>query len=84
MNFFLRKISESARAHAPAKPGAEMPAGVEAVLDLPYFGTDGVALFGDLYRPAGRANALPVAVMVHGGGLFSGGKEGNRAFCAAL
>lgn len=61
-----------------------MPAGVEAVLDLPYFGTDGVALFGDLYRPAGRANALPVAVMVHGGGLFSGGKEGNRAFCAAL
>ena len=84
MNVFLKKISAAARARAPAKVRAETPPDLETVYDLPYVSPDGTALSGDLYRPANRAEPLPAAVMVHGGGLFSGSKESNRAFCIRL
>ena len=49
--------------------------------DLTYSGPGGTSLATDVYRPAdGRAEPLPIAVFVHGGGLFVGNRKSNRIY----
>ena len=89
MNFILKRLSTSAKAHE-AEFAKQMdtlssaPAGLKSFPDLPYFGQDGAPLAADAYRPGEHSGLLPVAVMVHGGGLFAGDRKINRAFCEIL
>lgn len=90
MNFILKRLSASARAHeavlnmkqgnfhSPAFPS------LEVFPDLPYHGQDGAALAADVYRRRDAAGLLPVVVMVHGGGLFAGNRKIDRVFCEKL
>ena len=54
-----------------------VPEDQERVLDIPYVSQDGTALAADLYRPKERQrdSGLPVIIMVHGGGLFTGSRR---------
>lgn len=85
MNRILTWLSASAKKYnesaAFKEALGEVPADVELIPNLPYSG----ALAADLYRPAAPGeSALPVAVMVHGGGLFAGDRTANLAFCVRL
>lgn len=89
MNFVLRRLAASARAHDAmlAKQGivnSPASADVEAFPDFPYSGQDGAPLAADVYRQKNSSGLLPVAVMVHGGGLFAGNRKINRVFCEKL
>ena len=90
MNLILRYLHANAAKHVPpilrAEMGGEMPADVEEFADIPYDGAGGAPLAADVYRPAHTAPSglLPVAVMVHGGGLFAGSRKVNRVFCERL
>ena len=49
--------------------------------DLTYKSSDGASLAADIYRPRdSSANPLPIAVFVHGGGLFVGSRKANRIY----
>lgn len=49
--------------------------------DLSYNGSDGALLAADVYRPKDTsADPLPIAVFVHGGGLFVGSRKANREY----
>jgi len=49
--------------------------------DLTYESSDGTQLAADVYRPRdASANPLPIAVFVHGGGLFVGNRKSYRAY----
>ena len=49
--------------------------------DLRYEGAGGASLAADVYRPkSASANPLPIAVFVHGGGLFVGSRKANRPY----
>ena len=53
--------------------------------DLAYAGADGAPLAADVYLPARKPESpLPIAVFVHGGGLFVGSRKANRAFAELL
>ena len=53
--------------------------------DLAYEASDGTPLAADVYRPKDRsADPLPIAVFVHGGGLFVGSRKANRAYVELL
>ena len=90
MNIILQYLSKSAKAHAEkfesirntefsrAASDHEIP---ESFFDLSYTGADGTSLAADIYRPAVRPAKLPVIILVHGGGLFTGTRKNNRLFC---
>ena len=49
--------------------------------DLAYQGPDGASLAADVYLPAQKPEGLlPIAVFVHGGGLFVGTRKANRVY----
>lgn len=53
--------------------------------DLTYEGPDGASLAADVYRPKDTAtDPLPIAVFVHGGGLFVGSRKANRTYVELL
>ena len=53
--------------------------------DLDYVGSDGASLAADVYRPKDTsADPLPIAVFVHGGGLFVGSRKANRTYFELL
>lgn len=59
---------------------------VEAILDLPYAGTDNPRQKLDLYLPKARKHdkPLPVVVFIHGGAWQSGDKRGGYRMIAPL
>ncbi len=58
------------------------PGDVDLLRDERY-GSERAALL-DLYRPAGREDALGVIVWMHGGGWFGGGKEHIAAYLSLI
>lgn len=53
--------------------------------DLAYEGPDGTLLAADVYLPLDPpADPLPIAVFVHGGGLFVGSRKANRTYAELL
>ena len=49
--------------------------------DLAYSGPGGTSLEADVYRPKdSTADPLPIAMFVHGGGLFTGSRKANRDY----
>ena len=53
--------------------------------DLTYEGAGGVQLAADIYLPLEKPEEpLPIAVFVHGGGLFVGDRKANRLFAELL
>ena len=90
MNQILNWLSNSAKRYGEKNPNLANgdwtpPPDVAEHPDLPYSGAEGAALYADVCLPADRGSApLPVAVMVHGGGLFTGDRKINRRFCAVL
>ena len=53
--------------------------------DLAYEGQGGTKLEADVYRPKDTSgDPLPIAVFVHGGGLFVGSRKSNRTFVELL
>lgn len=62
-----------------------LPEDLEKCADLTYPACDGAALAADLYWSKDCGDGpMRVAIMVHGGGLFSGSRHTNRAFCEIL
>lgn len=89
MNPILSWLHAGAKKHAPPivrGEKAQAAQDVQEFPDLPYCGGDGAPLMADVYRPACAAlgQKLPVAIMVHGGGLFAGSRKVNRVFCENL
>ena len=76
------RMAEHISAEASAHP---MRDELEYLVDFEYKGADGASLAADVYRPKGPvADPLPVAVFVHGGGLFVGSRKSNRLFAEQL
>ena len=89
MNPILRSMKNRAeRDFAGAQRPEKQASAPSEDLDIAALGFpagDGYALYADLYRQKDRDGApMPVAVMVHGGGLFTGSRSANRAFCEVL
>ncbi len=62
-----------------------LPDDLSLVEDLAYKGPDGASLALDVYRPKNAsADPLPIAVFVHGGGLFVGSRKANRTYAELL
>ena len=62
-----------------------LPDDLILIEDLDYVGSDGAPLAADVYRPKSTsADPLPIAVFVHGGGLFVGSRKANRTYSELL
>lgn len=62
-----------------------LPDDLILIEDLEYVGSDGAPLAADVYRPKSTsADPLPIAVFVHGGGLFVGSRKANRTYSELL
>ena len=71
-------ISTEATTNAPLED-------IDYIFDLCYEGPDGASLGADVYRPKDAASdPLPIAVFVHGGGLFVGSRKANRNYAERL
>lgn len=71
---FAEVISTQAKEHP-------VPDNLTCLEDLAYEGSDGASLAADVYRPKNTsADPLPIAVFVHGGGLFVGSRKANREY----
>ena len=86
VRFAIRKIDGKCRVmEARSEASHRTPGGVRETLDVPFEGPEGVSLSVDIFRPEHRrASPLPVAVMVHGGGLAVGTRKMSRTFCDLL
>ena len=90
MNPVLKYLSKNAGKHANKVIGVvdekfTTPIDIEEVFDLKYRNEKGKKLAADMYRPKARDEGLlPVAIFVHGGGLFAGTRKMNRLFCEIL
>ena len=72
------RMAEVISTQATAHP---LPDDLILLDDLAYRSADGAPLEADVYRPIDpSADPLPVAVFVHGGGLFVGDRKANRAY----
>jgi acetyl esterase/lipase len=82
--------AEEDRAFVRNRPGQgqnpRVAESVEAVLDLPYAGTDNRRQKLDLYLPKARKDdkPLPVVVFIHGGAWQTGDKRGGYRMIAPL
>lgn len=67
-------------------PNARVAESVEALLDVPYAGTDNPRQKLDLYLPKTRNDdqPLPVVVFIHGGGWQNGDKRGGYRMISPL
>ncbi|NCB32509.1 MAG: alpha/beta hydrolase [Erysipelotrichia bacterium] len=55
---------------------------VEAFFDLPYENHQGIPLAMDVYRPKEHKHeALPVIILIHGGGLVVGNRKMSKGIC---
>ena len=62
-----------------------LPDSLICLEDLAYEAADGKPLAADVYRPKDTfADPLPIAVFVHGGGLFVGSRKANRDYAELL
>ena len=62
-----------------------LPDDISCIEDLAYEGPDNTQLAADVYRPkSASADPLPIAVFVHGGGLFVGSRKANRSYFELL
>ncbi len=90
MNFVLRYLSTSGKARIAEVISTQeqehpLPDGLVCLEDLAYEASDGSPLAADVYRPKDKSAApLPIAVFVHGGGLFVGSRKANRAYAELL
>ncbi len=70
---------------ARSEEGHRIPEEILEDLDMPYEGAGGVPLKVDIFRTKDRTlPSLPVAVMIHGGGLVVGTRKMSRTFCEHL
>ena len=77
-DWMAKVISSSETAHP-------LPDDLTCVEDMEYVGSDGASLAADVYRPKDTsAGPLPIAVFVHGGGLFVGSRKANRSYAELL
>lgn len=60
------------------------PEGIKVISDIPYVNDAKVANLLDVYYPEDKITALPVIVMVHGGGWTYGNKELNKIYAMNL
>ena len=90
MNSVLRWVSRQFEKGAASAPGSHAaafgtPWDLDIFADVPYRNHENISLAMDLYRPKNRgAEAMPVIVMVHGGGLLVGSRKMSRTVCEAL
>ncbi len=86
MNPILRWLSTQGRNKVSKVVSMEsadypVPDDLICIADLAYEGADGTLLEADVYRPADTTtDPLPIAVFVHGGGLFVGDRKTNRPY----
>ena len=86
MNFVLKYLATKGKdrmAKMISTEATERPLRSDIVYleDLAYQGPDGASLAADIYLPAEKpADLLPIAVFVHGGGLFVGNRKANRVY----
>lgn len=86
MNFILKYLSTSGKERIAKVISTQaeehpLPDNLICLEDLAYTGPDGASLAADVYRPKDKfADPLPIAVFVHGGGLFVGSRKANRAY----
>ena len=75
-------MAEVVSTQATAHP---LPDDLVFIGDLSYEGADGAPLAADVYRPKdASADPMPIAVFVHGGGLFVGSRKANREYAELL
>lgn len=90
MNFVLRYLSTNgkemmAKMISTQENDHPVPDTLTLTEDLPYESSNGAPLAVDVYRPKDTsADPLPIAVFVHGGGLFVGSRKANRAYVELL
>ena len=90
MNFVLRYLSTNgkemmAKMISTQENDHPVPDTLTLTEDLSYESFDGAPLAVDVYRPKDTsADPLPIAVFVHGGGLFVGSRKANRAYVELL
>ena len=90
MNFVLRWLSTTGKtrmAEIISTQAVDHPLPDDLIFldDITYTGAGGASLAADIYRPADEsADPLPIAVFVHGGGLFVGSRKANRAYAELL
>ena len=90
MNFVLRFLATKgknwmAKVISTEETAHPLPDSISCIGDLAYQGPDGASLAADVYLPKDTsANPLPIAVFVHGGGLFVGSRKANRSYAALL
>ncbi len=75
---FAELVSTEAKDHS-------LPDDLALHADLDYKGPDGAPLAVDVYRPKdASADPLPIAMFVHGGGLFVGSRKANQVYVELL
>ena len=90
LNFVLNYLGTNGKARMAKVISTEtkdhpLPDNLTFQGDLAYKGPDGASLAADVYRPKDTsADPLPIAVFVHGGGLFVGSRKANRAYAELL
>jgi acetyl esterase/lipase len=90
MNLVLRHFYKNAGKHSKKmlrdmSQMYEIPADLDEVFDIEYKNEKGYKLAADMFRPKYRGSSkLPVAIFIHGGGLFAGSRKMNRLFCEIM
>lgn len=90
MNFVLKYLSTNgkeriAKVISTQETDYPLPDNLVCHEDLTYTGQGGTQLAADVYRPKDRSgDPLPIAVFVHGGGLFVGSRKANRIYAQLL
>ena len=73
------------RWEARAGPVHQIPGDIDEFLDIPFIGSGGAPLFVDVFRPKEHSTEpLPVAIVMHGGGLVVGDRKLARSFSEIL
>ncbi len=62
----------------------QVPGDIDEFLDKPFNGAGGAPLQVDIFRPKGQTGPLPVAVVLHGGGLVVGTRKLSKRFSENL
>ena len=90
MNFILKYLATNGKERMAKMISTDeeehpLPDDLTLIEDLAYEGPDGASLAADVYRPKDTsADPLPIAVFLHGGGLFVGDRKANRTYAELL